>query len=146
MTVARFNPFQALEALPNDVRFFQDAVSRLFSDSEARPWAPAVDIHETANELVVKADLPEVELKDIDIQIENGALTIKGQRKFESENKGQSYHRIERSYGSFARTFGLPETVDPNNVNAEYRNGVLTVTLGKKEIAKPRSIKVKTVE
>ena len=139
MLLTRYNPF---ETLPTEFKLFEDTVNRLLTNNTARPWAPAVDILENENDLVLKADVPEVDMKDIDIQIENGTLTLKGQRKFEEEKKGTGYHRIERSYGSFARSFALPETVDPENVKAEYRNGVLTITLGKKEIAKPRTVKV----
>jgi Molecular chaperone (small heat shock protein) len=81
-------------------------------------------------------------MQDIQVEIENGTLTLKGERKFDKEEKAQGYHRIERSFGAFARYFSLPETVDPEKVKAEYNNGVLTVTLAKKELAKPRSIKV----
>ena len=113
------------------------------NDQQVRPWTPAVDIFETENELVLKADVPDVELKDIDIRLENGTLSLKGERKFENEEKKKGFHRVERSYGSFARYFTLPDSVDPEHVAAEYNNGVLTVTLPKKEIAKPRSIQVK---
>jgi HSP20 family protein len=139
MLLTRYNPF---ETLPTEFKLFEDTVNRLLTNNTTRPWAPAVDILENENDLVLKADVPEVDMKDIDIQIENGTLTLKGQRKFEEEKKGTGYHRIERSYGSFARSFALPETVDPENVKAEYKNGVLTITLGKKEIAKPRTVKV----
>ena len=92
--------------------------------------------------MVIKADLPEVDMKDIHVEIENGTLTLKGERKFESEKKGAGYHRIERSYGSFARCFSLPETVEADKVKADYKDGVLSVTLPKKELAKPRTVKV----
>lgn len=137
--LTRYNPFATF---PNELRLFEDTVNRLFADNTARPWTPSVDIFETENELVLKADVPEVELKDIDIQIENGTLTLKGQRKFEGEKNGKGYHRIERSYGVFARSFSLPETVDAEKVSADYKNGVLSVTLPKKELAKPRTVKV----
>ena len=125
-------------------RLFQDTINRVLSDQGAttRPWAPSVDILETENDLVLKADVPGVELKDIDIQIENGTLTLKGERKFEQESQNKGYHRLERSYGSFVRYFTLPDTVDAEKVHAAYNNGVLTVTLPKKEIAKPRTVKV----
>lgn len=129
--------------LPAPFRLFQDSVNRVLNDQQVRPWTPAVDIFETENELVLKADVPEVELKDIDIRLENGTLSLKGERKFENEEKKKGFHRLERSYGSFARYFTLPDSVDPEHVAAEYNNGVLTVTLPKKEIAKPRSIQVK---
>jgi HSP20 family protein len=134
MAIARYNPFAEGEELPT-VRFFQDAVNRLLSEPAAsRPWAPAVDVFETDNELVLKADLPGVDMKDIDIQLENGTLSLKGQRECKKEGKDGGYHRIERHYGSFVRYFSLPET--------DYKGGVLTVTLPKKEVAKPRQIKV----
>jgi len=143
MAITKYDPFAELAEFPTGIRLFQDAVSRLFSEPPAaRPWAPPVDIYENENELVLKADVPDVPLNDIKIQIENGTLTIQGERKFEkSEGKG-GYHRIERSYGSFVRCFSLPETVDAENVKADYQGGVLTVKLAKKEVAKPRTIKV----
>jgi HSP20 family protein len=116
-------------------------VSRLFSEPASRPWTPSVDIFETENDLVLKADLPDIDPKAIEIQIENETLTLKGERKFEQQN-GKGYHRLERSYGSFVRAFSLPDTVDPENVKADYKAGVLTITLAKKEVAKPRSIKI----
>jgi HSP20 family protein len=142
--LTRYNPFAALEAaLTPEARLFQDSVSKwLDSTTTGRPWTPAVDILETENELIVKADLPDMEMKDIQVELENGTLSLKGQRRFESETKEKGYHRIERNYGNFARYFSLPDTVDPEKVHAEYKNGVLTVTLPKKEIAKPRTVKV----
>jgi HSP20 family protein len=146
MPLTKYDPFADVD-FPTGVRLFQDAVSRLFSEPTARPWTPSVDILETENELVLKADIPDVSLKDINIQIEQGTLSIKGERKFEKvEGKGTGYHRIERSYGEFQRFFSLPETVEPDKVKAEYKNGVLTVTLPKKELAKPRTIKIDVTE
>jgi HSP20 family protein len=134
--------------LPAELRVFEDTLNRMFSEpATARPWTPPVDILEKENELVIKADLPDLELKDIAIEIENGTLTIKGERKFEpgvAGNGKEGYHRIERSYGAFTRYFSLPDTVDTEKVKAEYRNGVLIVTLAKKEVAKPRTIKIET--
>lgn len=145
MPLTKYNAFADVE-FPAGMRLFQDAVNRLFSEPTARPWAPQVDVLETENELVLKADLPDVNLKDVDIQIEQGTLSVKGERKFERvEGKGTGYHRIERSYGEFQRYFSLPETVDPDHVKADYKNGVLTITLPKKEVAKPRTIKVDVV-
>ena len=136
--------FPKLKSFPSGLRLFQDSINRLFSEDgvKARPWAPAVDILETENELVLKADVPGVELKDIDIQLENGTLTVKGERKFEKEEKNKGFHRMERSYGSFVRYFTVPETIDPDQVKAGYQAGVLTITLPKKEVAKPKAIKV----
>ena len=142
MSLLKYNPFIDFETLPSELRVFQDSVARLLGDSANRPWTPAVDIIENENELVLKADVPEVDQKDIDIRVENGTLTLKGERKFENQEKGLGYHRIERGYGSFARSFALPETVDPEKIRAEYKNGVLRVVIAKKEIAKPRTIKV----
>ncbi|MGA2602465.1 MAG: Hsp20/alpha crystallin family protein [Bryobacteraceae bacterium] len=130
-----------LEDFPG-LRLFQDTVNRMLDQNAARPWVPAVDIFETENEWVLKADLPDVKLENVDIQIENGNLTLKGERKFQKEENGKGYQRVERSYGTFARYFSLPDTVDSENVRADYANGVLTVKLPKKEVAKPRSIKV----
>lgn len=139
--ITRYNPLTALEAFPASV--FQDTLSRFLDETTAgRPWTPAVDILETPNEVVLKADLPDVDMKDVHIELENGTLTLRGQRKFENEKKDKGYHRLERSYGSFARHFSLPDTVDAEHVAAEYKNGVLTVTLPKKELAKPRAVKI----
>ena len=144
MSIVRFAPFVDTEGFPGGLRLFQDSINRLFSEDgvKTRPWAPAVDILETENELVLKADVPGVELKDIDIQLENGTLTVKGERKFEKEEKNKGFHRMERSYGAFVRYFTVPETVDADHVKADYQAGVLTITLPKKEIAKPKAIKV----
>jgi HSP20 family protein len=142
MAIAKYNPFAPFDEFPAGLRLFEDTVSRLLSEPAARPWSPAVDIFETENELLLKADLPGLEMKDIDIQIENGTLTLRGERKYEQTSKDGGFHRVERGYGGFARYFSLPDTVDPEKVKAEYKNGVLTVTLPKKEIAKPRQIKV----
>jgi len=146
MAITKYNPFAEIEEFPT-MRVFQDAVNRLLSEPQAsRPWTPSVDVFETENELVLKADLPGVEMKDIDIQLENGTLTLKGQREFKKETKNGGYHRIERSYGSFARYFSLPDTLDADGVQAEFKNGVLTIKLPKKEVAKPRQIKVQVSE
>jgi HSP20 family protein len=143
MPVIQYNPFTAeLENVPAGLRLFQDSISRLFSEPASRPWTPAVDIYETENELVLKADLPEVDAKNVGIQVENGTLTLKGERRFEQEKNGKGFHRIERSYGSFVRAFSLPETVDAEKIKADYKSGVLTVTIVKKEVAKPRTINV----
>lgn len=143
MPMIKYTPFTSeMEEFPAGLRLFQDSLSRLFSEPASRPWSPAVDIYETENELVLKADIPDVDPKNVGIQLENGTLTLKGERKFEQEKNGKGFHRIERSYGSFVRAFSLPETVDPEHVKADYKNGVLTVTVPKKEIAKPRTINV----
>ena len=104
----------------------------------------AFDRRENENALVFKADVPDIKPEDIEVQFENGTLTLKGKREFEKkEGNGQGgYHRIERSYGSFMRAFSLPDTVDPDKLTADYKNGVLTVTIAKKEVAKPKAVKV----
>jgi HSP20 family protein len=129
----------------------QDEVNRLFEDNFTRErsghadlatWAPAVDIYETENELVVKAELPDLQEKDIDVRISNNTLTIRGERKFDKDIKEENFLRIERAYGSFMRSFSLPNTVSSENIRAEYRNGVLTLHMAKREESKPKQIKI----
>jgi HSP20 family protein len=142
-TIARLEPFRGLSNL-------QDQFNRLFNESFRDPgqesalttWAPAVDIYETPNELVVKADLPDVNDKDIDVRVENNLLTIHGERKFEKSVSEENFLRVERAYGSFSRSFSLPNTLNADAIAAEYKNGVLTVTLPKREETKPRQVKV----
>jgi HSP20 family protein len=125
------------------LRLFEDAVTRLMNEPRTgRPWSPAVDILETEDNLVLKADLPDVKIEDIDIRVENNTLTLRGQRKFEKDDKIKGWHRIERSYGEFTRTFQVPSSVDTEKVAADYKNGVLTISLPKKEASKPRQVKV----
>jgi HSP20 family protein len=143
MPVIKHNPFNnETEDFPTGLRVFQDSLSRLLSEPTSRPWSPPVDIYETENELVLKADVPEVDPKNVAIQMENGTLTLKGERRFDEQRNGRGFHRIERGYGSFVRAFSLPDTVEPDKVKADYKNGVLTVVLPKKEVAKPRTINV----
>ena len=143
MPVMKYNPFNTeTEDFPSGLRVFQDSLSRLLSEPTSRPWSPPVDIYETENELVLKADVPEVDPKHVAIQMENGTLTLKGERRFDEQRNGRGFHRIERGYGSFVRAFSLPDTVEPDKVKADYKNGVLTVVLPKKEVAKPRTINV----
>src|SRR6059058_1317253 len=112
MSLSHYDPLTGL-------RQFEDAFSRFFTEPQNnRPWAPAVDVYETQNELVLKADLPDVDLKDIDVRVENSTLTFAGQRKFEKQDSGNGYHRIERSYGNFTRSFAVPNTFDTENINA----------------------------
>jgi HSP20 family protein len=125
------------------LRFFEDAVTRLMSEPRAgRPWSPAVDILETEDSITLKADIPDVNLDDIDVRVENQTLTIRGQRKWEQDDNVKGYHRIERSYGEFVRSFQIPSTVETDKVEASYKNGVLQIRLPKKEAAKPRQVKV----
>ena len=125
MTIVRWDPF------------------RDFGFSAPSTWMPPVDIFQTGDqEIVLKAELPAMSRDDIDINIENFVLTIKGEKKLGTEVKEEQFHHVERRYGTFTRSFSLPQTVDPNRVSAEYKNGVLTVRLPLREEAKPRSIKV----
>ncbi len=140
MNITRYNPFDFVPF--QAFRMLEEAMPRLADPNAARPWAPAVDILETGNELVLKADLPEVKMENLDIRVEDGTLTLRGERKFEQVENEKGYHRIERSYGAFSRSFSLPDTVNPEGVKATFKDGVLTVTLPKKELAKPRQIKV----
>ncbi len=143
MRLVRYNPLRELEDFPVGIRLFQDPVDRLFSEpASARPWTPNVDILENEDEIVLKADLPGLNEKEIDIRMESGTLTLKGERSFNKDEKQKGYHRIERGSGSFVRCFSLPETVDPDKVKAQYKAGVLTVALPKKEASKPRAIEV----
>ena len=129
----------------------QDQINRLFNDAFERTsqqesnltaWAPAVDIHENEHELVVKADLPGVGAKDLNIRVENNILTIRGERRFEKKVNEDNYLRVERAYGSFSRSFSLANTVNPEGIKADYQNGVLTLNVPKREEAKPKQIKV----
>ena len=136
MSLTQVDPFASL-------RHFEDAVTRMLSEPRAtRPWSPAVDILETESEIVLKADVPDIDENDIDVRVENQTLTLKGERRFEQEDKAKGFHRIERSYGKFVRSFSVPSSVEADKVSAEYKNGVLTVTLPKKEAAKPRQVKI----
>lgn len=143
-TITRWEPFRNLTSFQEQMnRLFEDALFRGRADDSAlTSWAPAVDIYETQDELVVKADLPEVNEKDLDVRVENNMLTVRGERKFEREVSEDSYLRVERSYGSFTRSFSLPNTVNTEAIKAEYRNGVLTVRMPKREESKPKQIKV----
>lgn len=143
-TIARWEPFRSGGTTLQDQvnRLFKEAFERTGEDSTLSAWAPAVDIYETEHELVVKADLPDVDTQDLDIRVENNILTIRGARKFEKKVNEENYLRIERSYGSFARSFTLANTVNSDAIKADYQNGVLTLSIPKREEAKPKQIKV----
>ena len=130
---------------PFDFAHLQDRINRVFTEAQGRPdgaWVPPVDIFQSGDkEVVLKAELPDMAREDIDITVENGTLTIKGEKKLPAEQEEQ-FHRIERRYGAFSRSFSLPSTVDSAKVSADYKNGVLTVRLPLREEAKPRQIKV----
>jgi len=142
-TIAHLEPFRGLSNLQNQFnRIFNESYRNQADDSALTTWAPAVDIYETPNELVAKADLPDVNEKDIDVRVENNLLTIRGERKFEKSVSEENYLRVERTYGAFSRSFSLPNTVNAEAIGAEYKNGVLTVNLPKREESKPRQVKV----
>src|ERR1700737_2063866 len=143
-TITRWEPSRGGTSLQDQVnRLFEDTLTRGRSgQADLATWAPAVDIYETEHELVVKADLPDLQDKDIDVRVENNTLTIRGERKFEKDVNEDNFLRIERAYGSFMRSFSLPNTVSSENIRAEYRNGVLTLHLAKREESKPKQIKI----
>lgn len=136
-------PFRGVSTLQEQInRLFNDAFESTSQESNLTTWAPAVDIFEGEHELVVKADLPDVDPKDLDIRVENNILTIRGERKFEKKQENGDYLRVERAYGSFSRSFSLANTVNTEAIKADYHNGVLTLNVPKREEAKPKQIKV----
>jgi HSP20 family protein len=146
MNIVRLDPFREMAALQDRVnRIFADAYRRDNDDLMTRgAWVPPVDIYDNGNhELVITAELPDVNREDITLRVENNTLTISGQKKMGSEVKEEQYHRVERAYGNFSRSFTLPQTVDTNAIGAEYKNGVLIVRLPRREEAKPKQIQVK---
>jgi len=142
----RWDPFRELEDM-------SDRLNRMFARPATRTngketmivadWTPSVDISETDGEYLIKAELPDVKREDVKVMLEDGVLTIQGERKQEREEKGKKYHRVERSYGSFVRSFSLPDVIDEEKVKAEFRDGVLNLHLPKSEKAKPKAIEVK---
>ncbi len=148
-TMTRFVPFRAAI---NDVAVLQNRLNSIFSDF-ARPeggqetlasgnFVPPVDIYEDEQKLALTLEIPGIRQEDIDVRVENQTLSVRGERKFESEQKEENFHRIERRFGTFVRSFTLPMTVDTNSVSAKYDAGVLTIQLAKKEAAKPRQVKI----
>jgi HSP20 family protein len=142
MSISRWYPIREVATLQNRVNsLFQDFAG----DSEpvtTASFAPAVDVYENSEKVVLKLDIPGIKEEDLDIRVENQALTVRGERKFENEEKEENFHRIERRYGSFYRSFSLPTTVDTENVAASYNAGVLKLELKKKASAQPRQIKI----
>jgi len=142
----RWDPFRELEEM-------SDRLNRMFARPAARTngketmivadWVPTVDISETDGEYEIKAEIPDVKKEDVKVTLEDGVLTIQGERKREKEEKGKKYHRVERSYGSFVRSFGLPDLIDEEKVKAEFKDGLLNLHLPKSEKAKPKAIEVK---
>lgn len=148
MAIVRWEPFRDLVGL-------QDRMNRMFDESFrggrtadddwalGGSWAPAVDIYEQDGNIELKAELPGLDPKDVDIRVENNVLTLRGERRIDNEVKRESYHRVERAYGSFSRSFTLPSVVDTEKIQAEYKDGVLRLVLPKKEEAKPRQIEIR---
>ena len=145
MNIVRYDPFR-------DLRGLQDEVNRLFSSTFSRgsdeqmfggAWSPSVDIYENKDNIVLEAELPGMKSEDVNISIENNVLTISGERKFEKKDDSDNFHRVERGYGSFTRSFTLPPSVSSENATAEFENGILHLTLAKREEAKPRRIEIK---
>lgn len=145
MAIIRWEPMHDLVTIHDRLnRLFNETFSRFFDEGEVgtRTWAPPVDVYETEHDVVLKAELPGVDPKDVEARVEAGTLYLKGERKFENEVKQDNYRRIERAYGSFVRSFPLPSSVDPDKVAAEYKDGVLTLTMPKREEAKRKTIKI----
>lgn len=149
MSLVRWDPFRDLEDMSERLnRILQRPLLGRTADAGRErltvpDWAPPVDIIETPEEFVLKADLPEINKEEVKVTVENGVLSIAGERKQEKEEKGKRYHRIERSYGSFLRTFTIPDNVDETKVRAEFKDGILNLRLPKTEKAKPKAIDVK---
>src|SRR5438270_3033279 len=141
-TLDRWEPFRGSSSENQLNRLFSDFFGRASQEQNLTSWAPAVDIYEGEHELVVKADLPDIRPEELDIRVENNILTIRGERKFEKKVDEKNYLRVERAYGSFARSFTLANSVNSDAIKADYQNGVLTLTIPKKEEAKPKQIKI----
>ena len=145
MAIVRYDPFRDLRTLQEEVnRLFSTNLTRAFDDEGIGrgAWAPSVDIYENKDQIVLEAELPGMKQEDFDLSIENNVITLRGERKFEKTDETDNYHRVERSYGSFTRSFTLPQTVSAEGATAEYNNGVLRVMLPKKEETKSRRIQV----
>ena len=142
MAINRWDPFRDVMTLQNRVNSLFREMNEGDSPLTTASFVPAVDIYEDSRKVVLKLELPGIEEKDLDIRVENNTLTVKGERKFEKEEKEENFHRIERRYGSFYRAFTLPSTVDAEHVGATYTNGVLKLELNKKPEAQPKQIKI----
>ncbi len=145
MSIIKYDPFRELRSLQDEMnRIFSGNVPGRFSheDMASGGWSPSVDIYESEGEIVLEAELPGMGRDDFELSIENNVITLKGERSFEKKQEGDNYHRVERAYGSFTRSFSLPQTVSAENTKADFKNGVLRVSLPKKEEAKSRKIEV----
>jgi HSP20 family protein len=145
MAIIRWDPFRDLVTLRDKMnRLFEDAATGRGEEKEliSSSWAPAIDIYEDETQLVLTAEVPGINEKDVEIKIEDNLLSIQGERKLEKETKEENYHRIERAYGSFYRSFTLPNYIDQDKIRAEHENGVLKITMPKKAELKPRKVKI----
>jgi len=145
MAIIRWEPFRDLMTLREKMnRLFEEAFITRGEEKEmvSGTWTPSVDIYETENALILSAEVPGIEENDIEIKIENSTLTLHGERKFEKETKEENFHRIERAYGTFHRSFTLPNYIDQDKIKAEHENGILKITMPKKTEMKPRKVKV----
>ena len=149
MNLVTYDPFRELRSLQDDVnRLFTGTFSRGSGDNELMrgAWAPSVDIFENKDSIVLEAELPGMKPEDVNISIENNVLTLHGERRLEKKDEGDNFHRVERSYGSFTRSFTLPPTVSSENVDATFDSGILRLTLAKREEMKPRKIEIKATD
>ena len=151
MAIVKWTPYHRGWGPFQDLVTIQDRINNLFEDTmgykddkslASTTWKPLVDIFEDDQAITIKAELPEIEEKDIQINLDNNMLTLKGERTLEKEEKKESYHRVERYYGSFQRSFELPTTVDRDNIAASYDKGVLKIVLPKKEESKPKKVQI----
>jgi len=145
MTIVRYDPFRDLRTLQEEVnRLFSTNMTRAFGDEGIGrgAWNPSVDIYENKDQIVLEAELPGMKQEDFELTVENNVITLRGERRFEKFDDADNYHRVERSYGAFTRSFTLPQTVSSEGATAEYRNGVLRVTLPKREETKSRRIEI----
>jgi HSP20 family protein len=145
MAITRWDPFQELNLITGRMnRLFQDSFGPSTAEEglTTSSFVPPVDIYEDEHNITLKIEVPGIDQKDIDVRLENNTLTVRGERKFEKEEKEENFHRVERRYGSFFRAFTLPTTVDSDSVSADYENGMLKIKLAKKAEAKPKQIKI----
>ncbi len=142
MAITRWDPFREVVALQNRMNNLFREMNEAESPLTTASFVPAVDIYEDAKKVVLKLEVPGMEEKDLDVRVENNTLTVKGERKFEKDEKEENFHRVERRYGSFSRSFSLPATINPDDVQADYDKGVLKIRLAKRAEAKPKQIKV----
>ena len=145
--IARWNPFREMQTLQNQLNtLFEPFAGRFDEEWTRSTWVPPVDLEETPEKLILRAELPGMKAEDIDVRFENGVLTLRGERKFENQTNNRNFHRVERMYGSFARSFTLPSSIDTEGVKARYEQGVLELEMPKREEAKPKKIEITTTK